>query len=143
MAFERSGIQLILDTAQYNSNVARVIADANKVDKSFDEIIDSANAANRALDSISGSVDVDVTVDDSQIREAQRKADDLTQTEDIDVNADISDVNAAMDGIKNQLDTIRALATIDLVIQGAGYLASRRTCPLCPASLTPMKPFKS
>ena len=144
--FERSGVELVLDSKQYNANVASVIRDAGRVDASMNDIIDAANRAERALNGVNGDVNVDVvvndqevhttqglidgltqtenvgvTVNDGQIDTAQTDIDNLTQTENVDVNVDTGDVKTALDTVKADLDTLKKLAVVDVVLNVANF----------------------
>lgn len=124
MNSQKSGIKIVIDT----SSLDKVANKANAADKSLDGVADSANRAERAISGI-GAANVDVNVDDSKIRAAQTEIDNLSQTEDIDLRVDTGNAESAIEQIQNDLEFIKKLAVIDIVLQGAGLLANAQDLP--------------
>lgn len=91
--FERSGVQLVLDNATYNRNIAASIASANELDASFADIIAAANEAESAISSVGGDVSVSVDVESDP--------------------AGLDEITTALDAIDGAEVTANAIGTAD------------------------------
>lgn len=91
--------------------------------------LDSAESKIKAIDGATPSVDV--TVDETKIDAAETKIKNLSRSKRVNV---VKGNTSAIDTVAGELRSLKALATIDLAINAAGYMAQIRTLPLIGAA---------
>ncbi len=149
MADDVIGVKAELDLSQWSRNISTVISSSDRVESSFDQIVDAANRAEDALGSIGGDVtaDISISVDEGSISTAEEDiaalgdiAPDVevnvdeepiaTATDDVaaigevdpEVSVQTEDQNNQLKAISDKLDQIKAIDIIHLAIDVAGNL---------------------
>lgn len=102
----KAGAQLELDTSQWDAAYKGVLADAGKIDA--------------AISDLSGTVDLKVSVSDSELKTAADLAADLDTSTSMTVNVNDTELSDAAD----QIETLTALTAIDLAINISGTALS-------------------
>lgn len=108
MSDEILGVRAELDLSRWSRNVSTIISDTTRVDSSLDRIVNAANEAENALSGISGgaSADISISVDDSQIVDAETAIEDIGSAEpQVDVSVDDEPIIQAADDVEAIDDT--------------------------------------
>lgn len=124
--FEESGVRLVLDISAYSRNMSKAINESESLDKAMLDAENQAGRLSRSLSSVDGNINVNVTVNNSELKTAVDQHAELNSNTSMKANADASELESAQD----VLEDIRNLATIDLVFNVAGAVGGVTELPI-------------
>lgn len=93
---------------------AEVVLDTSKWDSSYDQVIGDALKIEKAIDDLSGTVDVKVNVNSSDLTATKSELDVLERAANIDGRLDVAADD--VDELQSQLETLQSLAVIDIAL---------------------------
>ncbi len=116
--------EAVLDKSGFNAR--SLVGDLDNIEAAGKDAVSEMNRLGAAINDIDGSVSVTTSVDDSDLRAAKGIHDELNTNTSMKAQADGSE----LDAIESRLNDIRALATIDVVLQVGGALGGATELPI-------------
>ncbi|MBZ0285701.1 MAG: hypothetical protein K8L97_33540 [Anaerolineae bacterium] len=104
-----------LDLTNYTRSINTAITQADDLDTSLDRVAGTAQDAEKALNALTGTVDVDVTVDTTDVGTAATAIAALSDDQSLKVTVDKSEVTTAVDDVGKLSATQATTVTVDTI----------------------------